>query len=490
MAMTRATLLRLLILLAALFFMLGSLLFVLGAVERLVDLWERSLALSPVLAAGLALLLGLFVAATLWLIWWIMRPPRRRPREETVSAASLEARLARARDSGLDTGAVDAELEELARRREAAELHIALYGQVSMGKSSLVAALLPEARVQTDVRAGTTRALQRYLWEGPRGDRITLTDAPGLNDAAADAQLAREEALRAQIVIYLCDGDLTRDQWQALRDLAAQDKPLIVAINKIDRLESDDLARIRGHLEQGLADRPRLQVVAVNTGGQEEMIRERPDGQEERVLRPRTADVAELIEAIETQLLAGSDKLDGLRDTAILHLASGKLDATLDAQRLEKAEALVAVYTRRAVLGALAAVSPGSDLVIQGALATQFVRELCKLYDAVPRELEIEKLLRSANRRVRRNSAVVLAIAGNGLKAFPGAGTVTGGLMHAVAYGLLFDTLGRAMVHNLRTRGQLRTEPTADVFESLLDEDLLPRARRMASLVLKREGRR
>ena len=41
-----------------------------------------------------------------------------------------------------------------------------------------------------------------------------------------------------------------------------------------------------------------------------------------------------------------------------------------------------------------------------------------------------------------------LAVAGNGLKAFPGVGTVAGGLVHAVAYGLIFDALGRSLVHD------------------------------------------
>ncbi len=227
----------------------------------------------------------------------------------------------------------------------------------------------------------------------------------------------------------------------------------------------------------------------MQTGGTQEVLREIPGSDQEHITRPRQPQIRELLDALQTQLETSPRALANLRDAAVLQLAAGKLDAALDVQRRERAHELVRTYTRRAVLGAMAALTPGSDLVIQGALATQFVRELCKLYDAEPRELQIEKLLKSANRKLRRNSALVLAVAGNGLKAFPGVGTITGGLMHAVAYGLLFDTLGRAMVHNLRTRGELQPEPTARVFESMLDEDLLPRARRLASLALKRDSK-
>ena len=71
--------------------------------------------------------------------------------------------------------------------------------------------------------------------------------------------------------------------------------------------------------------------------------------------------------------------MESLRQTAVLTLASEKLDAARDRYRDEKANELVSKYARRAIFGALAAVAPGSDLVIQGVLATRLIRELSKL---------------------------------------------------------------------------------------------------------------
>lgn len=487
--MSRSLALRLLLAIAALLLLGGLLAFALNGIDRLLDLWERALAASPIIAGAYGLLLLFFTGAALALLWWILRPARKRkPKPEIPTEQELSQRLAQNEKLGLDVTDAQDELSELARRREAGELHIALYGQISAGKSSLVRALLPNAQVTTDVRGGTTRDLQRHIWESPGGDKITLTDAPGFNsDQDADTTLAREEAVRAHVVIYVCEGDLTRDQWQALESLMKFGKPLMLAINKIDRLSSGELKQIRKSISHRLKDQPLVSVVAVQTGGTQEVMRELPNGERERINRPRPAQVDELLDALQSQLETRTQALANLRDSAVLQLASGKLDVALDSQRRERADELVRTYTRRAVLGALAALTPGSDLVIQGVLGTQFVRELCTLYDIQPRDLQIEKLLKSANRKLRRNSALVLAVAGNGLKAFPGIGTVSGGLMHAVAYGLLFDTLGRAMVHSLRTRGELEPESTARVFENMLDEDLLPRARRLARLALKRE---
>jgi len=73
-------------------------------------------------------------------------------------------------------------------------------------------------------------------------------------------------------------------------------------------------------------------------------------------------------------------------------------------------------------------------------------------------------------------------VAGNALKAFPGVGTLTGGLVHAVAYGLLFDSLGRAVTETLAARGALPEQVALRTFEEKLSEDVETRARRLAKL--------
>ena len=87
-----------------------------------------------------------------------------------------------------------------------------------------------------DRRGGTTREVTYYNWSSSAGDRLILADLPGLNEAdgSLDRQ-ARDEALRAHVIIYVCEGDLTRDQYEALRTLVDLGSPVIVALNKIDR---------------------------------------------------------------------------------------------------------------------------------------------------------------------------------------------------------------------------------------------------------------
>jgi len=63
-----------------------------------------------------------------------------------------------------------------------------------------------------------------------------------------------------------------------------------------------------------------------------------------------------------------------------------------------------------------------------------------------------------------------MAIVGNALKAFPGIGTLAGGVLHAVAYGYLFNALGRGIAGSLESRGELHPMQAADLFEEQLSD--------------------
>ena len=56
--------------------------------------------------------------------------------------------------------------------------------------------------------------------------------------------------------------------------------------------------------------------------------------------------------------------------------------------------------------------------------------------------------------------------------------------MHAVAYGLIFDALGRAVCRTLETRGELRPAPASLTFRDNLVSDVESRARKLLRLAL------
>jgi len=434
-------------------------------------------------------------------LWRLLRPrlgrraqaeqPQSPPR---VDREVLEQRLEQGEAAGMDIAVVRHELALLQQRKAAGRIQVGFFGEISSGKSSLIKALLPEAGPAISATGGTTREVATYNWRSSSGDELVLTDMPGTNEVGAGLdETARAEAMRAHLVVYVCDGDLSRTQFTDLSALLALGKPVIVALNKTDRYQESELElllvrlreRLQAHRGEGREEaEARVDLVAVQAGGKREVLRVFPDGREERVVREMPPRVDALRAALQRHLDEDPEVLEQLRDTSVFVLAAQRLDEAELAHRRGRAEELTRSYSRKAMVGAMAAITPGSDLVIQGYLGVSMVKELANLYAVSVRRMDTDLLLELVQKRVARSSTIMLAMAGNALKAFPGLGTLAGGITHAAAYGMIFDALGKAVARSLESRGALRPAQAAQVFEEGLSEDLEARARRFARLAL------
>jgi len=479
---------RLLVSIAIIIITFLVLFLVLIASETALTVWHYLKEAPLWIQLGYAVVLIGMPMLTLVFFWnWFRPSKKQRPaRKQELSNEALQDELLESARQGIDVSEALEEIREQRRRHGTGEIFIAVYGEVSSGKSSLVNALLPGASVDTDPRAGTTTAIRHYSWQAASGDCVVIADLPGFN--LEDDTEALEETRRAHLVIFICNGDLTNSQVKQLRFLIGLDKPVILALNKSDRYSVDELRALLHEisLKTGLDG---SDIVAITTGGKEEVIRMLGEGMEQRSSRDRQPEIADLRNSVQRHLDQDRQLMESLRETAVLTLASEKLDAAKDSHRALKAEELVNKYSRRAVIGALAAVAPGSDLVIQGVLATRLIKELSKLYEVPVKEIEIESFLSLAGGKVKNMTALTLAIAGNAFKAFPGIGTITGGVIHAVAYGMIFDSLGKAAAQTMASRGALRPYPAAEAFEDLLHDRLESGAVHFAKLAVSRRDR-
>ncbi len=456
------------------------------------SVWDRLQRAPTTFWVMYLLVLCLLSGGGAYLVWRVLRwgrpggksrpaAPAKPPDEETLRG-QVEHHAA----AGVPVGIIRSELEELQRRRAAGEIIVAVFGEISTGKSSMIRTLLPGTDIAVDVRGGTTREVTCYTWTSSAGDRLILSDLPGLNEAdgTLDRQ-SRDEALRAHVVIYVCEGDLTRDQYQALRTLVDLGSPVILALNKIDRFLDRELELVRERLTERVGEG--VEVAPVQCGGVEEVTRIYHDGREETTLRERKPQVEDLRRALQRYLDTDPQVLDGLRDTAVFVLVQQKLDEAVAQYRRQRAGEIVQGYTRKAVFGALAAVGPGTDVLIQGYLGIHLLKELCALYEVPAREVDMQRFLDLAGNQIKRSLNLLLALVGNVFKAFPGMGTVVGGMMHAVVYGLIFESLGKAVARSLESRGDLVSGPTLRMFEDDLSENLEARAKRLAQLVWTRQ---
>ena len=478
------------LIIAVFFIAIGALLFF---TQTALNVWDRLSEGPQIILWAYAAAMVAHVVLAIYLIWRLVirRPVKtvKKAVSKPLTRADIEGRMREAASAGVDVGEARQELKELASRQDAGVVHLCFFGEISTGKSSLIKALVPEADVAIDVVGGSTSDVRNYRWRNKAGNEILLTDVPGIggHEEGLD-EVALEEAKRAHIVLFVCEGDLTRAENRVVGQLLEFDKPLIIVMNKADRFDVAEQAAVMQRLLErvdrmgGASERDK--VVAVSAGGEIDVIEKSEDGSETVTRRQRPADIGVLVVAINRMLEDDSQPLDVRRDRAVFRLAAEKLAEAEKQYRTQRAEQIIRNSTRKAVIGSLAAVSPGTDVIIQGYIGTAMTQELCGLYGAAPRDIDVEDFLNLSQSRVGKALPLTLAVAGNGLKAFPGVGTVAGGLVHAVAYGLIFDALGRSLIMTLTRHGELVPEVAAKEFEEGISEHIEAGVRRVASLAL------
>lgn len=461
--------------------------------KSVLDLWDQLQDLPSWLFYFYMLLVGGIGLASGWVIVKVIRGGNKNAHDELnnnkpPSEESLSEEIAQVEESGMDTSELHNELQELRARREAGHVHIAFFGDISTGKSSIIKALLPEAGVEINLEGGSTREINEYSWKTVAGDSLQLTDLPGRNEAKGSLdEMSHDEAIRAHIVVYVVDSDLSRTQYNDILELLTFNKPIIIVINKSDQytaIERRQIAeRVIARFAESQDNKP-PEVTFTQAGGMEEVIRIFPDGREETFQRPRKAKISELAEYLQMEIDQRLDDLSNQRDESVYNLVKAKLDSSVVSFRQQQADKIIRSSTKKAIVGALASISPGTDIVIQGVLGTRMVQELCKLHNVPIRQLDIDQFLTISQSKMKSSMPLILAVAGNGLKAFPGIGTVAGGLVHAVAYGIIFDALGNAVARTLEQRGELKAAPAASTFQEMLSGNLEERTKTFAKLVV------
>ena len=459
--------------------------------ESALNVWDRLRAGPAIVLYFYVAILMLLAATALWLIWRLVVrrkiSPKRKLQAGPLSREEIESRLREAEAAGVNVSEAQAELRELAARKNI--VHLCFFGEVSAGKSSLIKALVPDANVIVDVVGGSTGDVRHYRWRDDNGAQILLTDVPGIGGTESGlSDMATAEAQRASLVLFVCDSDLTRAEVESIRSLLEFDKPLVIVLNKADRFTGEEQATLMQKLLErvdaigGKIDRDH--VVAVTAGGEIDVIERGTGGGEQTVRRKRPADIGVLVVAINRLLADEGASLDVRRERAVFRMATARLAEAEREYRAQRSEQIIRSATRKAIIGAMAAISPGTDILIQGYVGTTMTQQLCRLYGAAPRDLDIEEFLSLSQSRVGRALPLTLAVAGNGLKAFPGIGTVAGGFVHAVAYGLIFDALGRSLVQTLSKHGELLPDVAAKEFEEGINEHVEAGVRRIARMAL------
>lgn len=172
-------------------------------------------------------------------------------------------------------------LHSVLNKLENQVVHIAVFGMVGRGKSSLLNALVGQPIFQTGPLHGVTQQAESIRWKtageeelqkgvqkdtrkdvhratlsGQQASRVELIDTPGIDEVGGEERqaIAQKIAHQADLILFVIAGDLTQLEYTALSELSHAGKPILLVLNKVDQYPLSDRHQILTTLrEQRLA---------------------------------------------------------------------------------------------------------------------------------------------------------------------------------------------------------------------------------------------
>lgn len=288
-------------------------------------------------------------------------------------------------------------------------IRIAAFGLVSRGKSAVLNGLLGQKVFPTGPLHGVTQWPRSVCWslENSHSLQVELIDTPGLDeiDGQARAEMARDVAQQADLILFVIAGDLTRTEYQALLDLRQAHKPLIVVFNKMDLYPECDRQAIYQKLQTLGAESDQASVLPfigpteiVGVAAEPSPLQVRvewPDGRVTEEWESPPPQVDALRQKIQEVLQReGADLLALNALIQAQHTSTIMARTTLSACQ-EEADALIWRYARYKSLAV--AINPIALLdVLGGAIADlALIRALARLYGLPMTSYQAGKLWRT-----------------------------------------------------------------------------------------------
>jgi uncharacterized protein (DUF697 family)/GTP-binding protein EngB required for normal cell division len=275
-------------------------------------------------------------------------------------------------------------IEQMLAKLERGELHVAVFGRVSAGKSALGNALLGRDAFAVGVLHGTTTEANPARLDEAADGGLVLIDTPGINELGGEARerLAFEVAEVSDLIVFVADGDLTREELDALKVLVRTQRPLLLALNKADRYVDEERENLLGHLRERVRGLIRAEdVIAVAARPAPLAVVEVDErGLERQRQAERPADVADLRERLLEIAAREGKMLSSLNAGLFAGRLTDQISARIAETRRELANKLIRQYCiAKGVAVALNPI-PVADLLAAAGLDAAMVVQLARVY--------------------------------------------------------------------------------------------------------------
>ncbi|MFC1719590.1 YcjF family protein [Pseudomonadota bacterium] len=289
------------------------------------------------------------------------------------------------------------EIESISNKLRHGEIHIAAFGRVGVGKSSLLNALLQRKVFSTSPLHGETKSEDREKWRSLQEGHVVLIDTPGIDEleGAEREALARRISNRTDVTLMLCEGDLTHLEFQALEQLCAAQRTVLLVLNKSDHYSQDELRLLLDRLRERCRHllSPERVISASSDPRPETLIHVDSSGKEREESRPVPPDIARLKEVLWSILEKEGHTLSALNAAIFASELDEKIATRIVQARKSVAEKIIRNYCiGKGLLVALNPV-PVTDLLAAAGSDVAMVIHLGEVYGFKLSRREASKLL-------------------------------------------------------------------------------------------------
>ncbi|MEQ1932794.1 MAG: GTP-binding protein [Fimbriimonadaceae bacterium] len=283
-------------------------------------------------------------------------------------------------------------LESMAEKLRAGRVEIVVFGEINVGKSSLINAILGEAVNEVSIKGGMTRLIKGTEWRGcgyqVQGfdqSTVTITDTPGINEVKGEerARIARAATERADLILFVTDSDLNEIEFEALRSLSGTHKPIILVFNQVDKYSADQRKRLlevlRDERLPGIIHRDDIVETSADPFEKEYVIQS-ADGSEHSEKRKPAPNVVQVKTRILEILHRDGKALLALNAAIFAVDKQDKLVAMRISMRQEAAETTIRGYAAAKAVAVAVNPIPAADIIGGSAVDIAMVLHLAKIY--------------------------------------------------------------------------------------------------------------
>ena len=290
-------------------------------------------------------------------------------------------------------------IRQMLDKLEQGQLHIAVFGRVSVGKSSVLNALIGREVFSVSLLHGETKTADMESWKEVDAGGVYLIDTPGINEIDGEAReaLALEVASRADLLLFVVDSDLTDVELKALQTVAETNRPIILVVNKADQYNETQLMELRTIIRDRVTGliAPENIVFTAASPGTQIIIREDEFGNETESTRQKPVDMINLKTRLWDIIEAEGKTLSALNASLFAGQLSEQVGDRMLEVRKEIGERVINMYCMgKGVAVALNPV-PIADLIAAVAIDVSMIVHLSRIYGLPMSKTEAGELIRN-----------------------------------------------------------------------------------------------